>query len=261
MLATEKKNGIIFYITKTLLIISIALSLALSAILCYRVFVDPNFKIDLNHIYLIGILFVTGILGEQLSEILKKVISTKLDKYLQSDDWKQFVRDNIDPIIADNKIIKEIKENIKVTTLEDGSVDENPVVDSQPVIKDTVIVPASWSMTGNRNFKIYFCQKDRSFGDAKYIALYGDKMIQCIGQRRKLTQIELGKKLQDDSALQKWLIEEMGITPDVSFLDFYDISSNYKELKIAHEASGPLVRKQIYSSLEKLNKAKTTKEI
>lgn len=260
MSSTETKNGIFFYITKTLLIISIALSLFLSGILCYRVIVDPNFKIELNHIYLIGILFVTGILGDQLSDILNKVISTKLDKYLQSDDWKQFVRDNIEPIIANNKIIQGIKENIKITNLEDSAMDENSVVESQSVIKDAVIVPASWSMIGNKNFKIYFCQKDRSFGDAKYIALYADKMIQCIGQRRKLSQIELDKKLQD-STVKKWLLEEMDIIPDVNLTDFYDISNDYRLLQIAHNKSGPLVRKQIYSSFETLKKAKSTEDI
>lgn len=270
MLATEKKNGIIFYITKTLLIISIALSLFLSGILCFRVIVDPNFKIDLNHIYLIGILFVTGILGDQLSDILSKVIRDKIDQYVKGEDWKKIVENNIGEHSeslkkglnsvfneAYKRLEGELKELYKLIDKAKVGIEEEL---KEETSSDTVIVPASWSMLGNKKFKIYFCQKDRTFSSAKYIALYGDKIIQCIGQRQLLSQEELNKKIQD-SSLKKWLVEEMGITPDINYLDFYDISNDYRELQIEHKKDGPLVRKQIYSSFEKLNTAKTTEEI
>ena len=266
MLATEKKNGIIFYITKTLLIISIALSLFLSGILCYRVIDDPNFKIEINHIYLIGILFVTGILGDQLSDILSKIIRDKIDQYVKGEDWKKFIEDNIEPSLQSIKEgiksaletqTKNLDESLKQLYYE---VEKEKVEAIADISYNAVIVPASWSMQGNKKFKIYFCQKDRPFSEAKYIALYGDKMIQCVGQRNILSQEELNKKIQD-SSLKKWLVEEMGITPDINYLDFYDISTDYKELQIEHKKPGPLVRKQIYSSFEKLITAKSTEEI
>lgn len=270
MSSTDTKKGIIFYITKTLLIISIALSLFLSGILCYRVIIDPNFKIELNHIYLIGILFVTGILGDQLSDILRKIIQDKIDQYVKGEDWKKFIEDNIGPSLQKIKEgtnsaletqTKNLDESLKqlYEVLEKENIETVEDIKPEKVISDidAVIVPASWSMEGNKQFKIYFCQKNRSFLTTKYIALYGDKKIQCVGQRNILSQPELDKKLQDLS-LKKWLIEEMKVTPDTNYLDFYDISAEYESLHIEHKKSGPLVRKQIYSSLKKLKEAEST---
>ncbi|PJZ95016.1 hypothetical protein CH358_19320 [Leptospira meyeri] len=243
--------------------------------------------------YFTGGLLLFGLLGDQIIGLFSKIVKSRIDSFLKQDDGKSLIdeqiketikkqfhenplQDNITLAIKEQFSNTEFKELlIKVITEDDKfkefildgfASNNNPMIENTisktdiSIHYNTVIVPVGWSIDWNLKYKIYFCQKGRTFRQSQYIALYARRTIHYISKRIPISSEEIKKKALADTEFNLSLIK-MKIDLINDDLDFYDLSEDGQILNIHHSGPIALTMNQIYSSRDSLIRASNTKDI
>lgn len=122
----------------------------------------------------------------------------------------------------------------------------------------TIIVGGHFAEDVALNYHFYSCQPNRSFRDASYIAFYHQKRIKYVfkikGNYQQVNSLEDVR----DKLPKGYSLTAIDKEPHTFFEleDAEDLPN-----VITHKDLGPFVQRQRYTSIDKLRKAKTTKDL
>ncbi|TGM41702.1 hypothetical protein EHQ92_18055 [Leptospira biflexa] len=256
----------ILRISKGFSLISFGLGILLATNSAYKIIWKNEDINSINNIYIIFGLLLVGTIGSILFELFQNILKQKTEEFLNSIEGKEFIDNEIKKILLNsNEFEKLIIENTNLISKIQHSIgfeDNQETSFYSSNTFDTVIVPAGWSYEWNMKYKLYFCQKGRSFQDVKYLAIYAHRRIWYVGHKTgPLAQNELNKYLENEEF--KLSIQKFNL--NLEELDFYKIEStgikNDGKLNIEHTKRYALVLNQIYTNFQSLLEAKTTDQI
>ena len=279
-------DGILF----TFSTITLGSAALLSLKLVYIFFINPMIEIPKNNLYFVAGLFLVGISGSFIRNVLERVFSKKINQYLENEDTKEIFdkmlktelskKEQINLILENiefqkyisivNKIdanseLSEISKNFEIKKelfpLNNNLLKTHKTVSNKEL--DTVVVPAGWSMDFNRRYLLYFCQHGRTFKSTQFMAFYANKKIQFVARYSKISQEDIKKILADNVEIKAFLDDNA--PENTKLLDFYklDVSDIQDSgvLSIPHNLPSALVQNRIYTNFNSLLSAQTSNDI
>ena len=216
----QKSNNRIIQISST---IAFFIGLTYSGfLLTLNVF--KNRTIDTTEVQILAVLMASGLLGNVLNYILKKIVKDQIQQYITSEKLRELVDEQLEEIHhaeTEESNTNEIVENSKYDDL------------------NTVIVPVQNTLDSVKLSRAYVCPDRYQFKQGlEFIAFYKEKKIVGYGK----------------------LVHPNNYNNSINGVKRFEIEEFISKV-IPHKKKGAFVQNKMYCNIDKLRRANSTEDI